>query len=64
MNLIDSVIEELKENFYKNDYTVLEEILGLVPRHYLIQVLSEENLKKYLEDSNLKHKNQLNEINR
>lgn len=64
MNLIDLVIEELKDSFSYNDYTILEELLGFIPEHNLLQVLPEENQKRYLKKSNLKHKDKLNETNR
>ena len=45
--LVDEVIEELKEQFREGDYTVVDEILKRVPREVLIHSLSEEKWKKF-----------------
>lgn len=46
-DLIDEVIESLREQFILGDYTVLEEILRFVPIKNLINSLPEETWIKY-----------------
>lgn len=46
-DLIDEVIEDLKEQFSKGDYTVLEELLFFIPVENLIHSLDEEKWYKY-----------------
>jgi hypothetical protein len=45
--LIDSVIEKLKQDFAEQDYTVLEELLNLIPVENLIESLPEDQWKEY-----------------
>jgi hypothetical protein len=43
--LIDLVIEQIKNDFELGDYTALVELLGVVPRENLIAYLPEEETK-------------------
>jgi hypothetical protein len=45
--LVDAVIEDLKKSFELGDYTVLDELLMMIPRENLIQALPEEEWNKY-----------------
>jgi len=45
--LADEVLEELKKDMKHGDYTVLDELLKLIPTSNLIQSLPEEQWKKY-----------------
>lgn len=45
--LIDEVIEQLKDDFEKGDYTVLVELLWMIPTENLIQSLPEEKWSKF-----------------
>ena len=45
--VVDAVIKDLKANFGLGDYTVLEELLQMIPRKNLVQSLPEEQWKKY-----------------
>jgi len=45
--LIDEVIEDLKNGFDNGDYTVLDELLRKVPTKNLMQSLPEENWSKF-----------------
>lgn len=47
--LVDDVIESLKEDFKSGDYTVLEELLKFIPMKNLVQSLEEEKWSKYSE---------------
>ncbi len=46
-NLVDAVIERLKQDFAENDYTVLEGALQNIPNETLIHSLPEEDWKKF-----------------
>lgn len=46
--LVDAVVEDLKESFIYGDYTVLYELLMLIPTDNLIQALPEEKQSKFL----------------
>lgn len=45
--LVDAVIEDLKEGFAVGDYTVLDELLHFIPTHNLIQALPEEDWNEF-----------------
>ena len=45
--LVDAVIEDLKKGFEKGDYTVLDELLNMLPVKKLVQALPEEEWHKY-----------------
>lgn len=45
--LVDEVIEELKEQFEGGDYTVLDELLKFIPNKNLIQALTESKWKQF-----------------
>ena len=45
--LADAVLEDLKESFSHGDYTVLDELLKMVPTKNLIQALPEEKWGDY-----------------
>lgn len=45
--LIDVVIEDLKNGFAHGDYTVLDELLSMLPTKNLIQALPEERWKQF-----------------
>ena len=45
--LVDDVIDELKEQFRNGDYTVLDELLKLIPTKSLIFALDEEKWGDY-----------------
>jgi len=45
--LVDDVIEDLKESFEAGDYTVLDELLKMIPSKNLIQALPEEKWSEY-----------------
>lgn len=45
--LVDTVIERLKEDFKHNDYTVLDELLKMIPDKNLVQALPEEMWTKF-----------------
>lgn len=45
--VIDAVIEQLKDDFEKGDFTVLDELLGFVPIKRLVGSLPEELHEKY-----------------
>jgi len=45
--LIDAVIADLKKDFEAGDYTVLEELLFMIPNENLIHSLPEEDWKEY-----------------
>jgi len=47
--IVDDVIESLKEDMAHGDYTVLDELLKMIPDKNLIQALSEEQWSKYSE---------------
>lgn len=53
-NLVDAVIRDLKKGFEAGDYTVLDELLFMLPNKNLIQSLPEDHWKKY---DNLKSDN-------
>lgn len=40
--LIDALIEQIKEDVKNNDFTAIEELLWTCPRQYLIGYLPEE----------------------
>ena len=46
--LVDAVIDELRKNFEQGDYTVLDELLHLIPRGTLINALPEEEWSKHI----------------
>ena len=45
--LVDAVIEDLKKGFELGDYTVLDELLNMLPVKKLVQSLPEEEWHKY-----------------
>ena len=45
--LIDAVIEDLKKSFEQGDYTVLDELLQMIPTKNLIQALPESEWEKW-----------------
>ena len=45
--IVDAVIEDLKKSFETGDYTVLEELLFMIPKNNLIQALPEEDWHKF-----------------
>ena len=45
--LVDAVIEQLKKDFDMGDYTVLDELLGYIPKKVLLQSLPEEMWSKF-----------------
>lgn len=45
--LVDAVIEDLKESFRVGDYTVLEELLFMIPKKNLVQALPEEQWSNF-----------------
>lgn len=45
--LVDAVIEDLKQSFAIGDYTVLDELLHFIPTKNLIQALPEERWKEF-----------------
>lgn len=45
--VIDAVIEQLKDDFEKGDFTVLDELLSVIPINTLIQSLPEEQWSKF-----------------
>lgn len=45
--LVDDVIDDLKESFNHGDYTVLDDLLKMIPSKNLIQALPEEKWKNY-----------------
>ena len=47
--LVDEVIESLKEDFKSGDYTVLEELLKFIPMKNLVQSLEKKKWSKYSE---------------
>ncbi|GIV43875.1 MAG: hypothetical protein KatS3mg035_0998 [Bacteroidia bacterium] len=47
--LVDAVIEDLKNSFKYGDYTVLDELLKKLPLKTLIQSLPEKSWKKFPE---------------
>jgi CO dehydrogenase/acetyl-CoA synthase beta subunit len=47
--LVDTVIEELKEQFAYNDYTVLEDLLKFIPNKNLVFSLDEDDWKNFPE---------------
>lgn len=47
--LVNQVIDDLKNSFENGDYTVLEELLWFVPNKNLLQALPEEEWDKYPE---------------
>ena len=50
--LVDAVIEDLKRGFEQGDYTVLDELLNMLPIKKLVQALPEEEWDKYKEINN------------
>lgn len=50
--LVDAVIEDLKKGFEKGDYTVLDELLNMLPVKKLVQALPEEDWQVYDELNN------------
>ena len=50
--LVDAVIEDLKKGFELGDYTVLDELLNMLPVKKLVQSLPEEEWEKYKEINN------------
>lgn len=50
--LVDAVIEDLKKGFELGDYTVLDELLNMLPVKKLVQALPEEEWEKYKEINN------------
>jgi hypothetical protein len=47
MNLIERVVEEIKNDLFHGDVTALEELLSFVPRENLLGYLPEEEWEKY-----------------
>lgn len=47
--IVDDVIESLKEDIISGDYTVLDELLKMIPEKALIQSLDESQWQKYLQ---------------
>ncbi len=45
--LVDAVIEDLKKGFEHGDYTVLDELLHMIPEKNLIQALPEERWQEF-----------------
>ena len=45
--IVDAVIESLKEDFAAGDYTVLDELLKMIPNKNLVQSLDEDEWKKF-----------------
>ncbi len=45
--VVDAVIEQLKKDFEQRDYTVIEELLYLIPTEKLINSLPEEDWVKF-----------------
>lgn len=45
--LVDAVIDDLKKSFESSDYTVLDELLRLIPKENLIQALPEEQWEMF-----------------
>jgi len=50
--LVDAVIEDLKKGFELGDYTVLDELLNMLPVKKLVQSLPEEQWHKYKDLNN------------
>lgn len=50
--LVDAVIEDLKKGFELGDYTVLDELLNMLPVKRLVQSLPEEEWEKYKDLNN------------
>jgi len=50
--LVDAVIEDLKKGFELGDYTVLDELLNMLPVKKLVQALPEEEWEKYKDLNN------------
>ena len=50
--LVDAVIEDLIKGFEKGDYTVLDELLNMLPVKKLVQALPEEEWEKYKDLNN------------
>lgn len=51
--IIDLVIEELKDDFYNEDYTVLDELLGFIPENELKKSIPKEKWENYLLKNNM-----------
>jgi hypothetical protein len=48
-NLVDAVIEHLKEDVRHGDITILDELLKFIPNKNLVQALPEEEWTKFPE---------------
>lgn len=47
--IVDAVIDKLKEDFASGDYTVLDDLLKMIPNNNLVQALDESQWKHFPE---------------